>query len=303
LIKVTSVVIAAPSACLVFQRFRVSAFQHFKLWTYAAIALIPTAIWYWHAYQISRQFYPHHFFGAGGIQIMSVAWYLKIARLITTSTLTPVLFILGLVGLFLKSRAYIFHWWFAAMVFSIIVVGYGNRHQWYQLPLVPIFAAFAGATCALVAQTIANRPLKVTLAFALIATFGSLSFFYARSFYDPAARPLRDGGLALNRITPADALIVGADNGDPTLLYYAHRKGWHFLEKDGIYDGEPRDSAQAIVDLERLRRRGASYLVLTSNTAWWLDYYAELGAHVAATSRIDEVTSEFKICKLDPVSK
>ena len=36
------------------------------------------------------------------------------------------------------------------MIVFVIVVGYGNRHLWYQLPLVPIAAAFAGAGCAFV---------------------------------------------------------------------------------------------------------------------------------------------------------
>jgi len=44
----------------------------------------------------------------------------------------------------------LFHWWLAATVLFVIVVGYGNRHRWYQLPLVPIAAAFAGAGCAFV---------------------------------------------------------------------------------------------------------------------------------------------------------
>jgi 4-amino-4-deoxy-L-arabinose transferase-like glycosyltransferase len=36
---------------------------------FAAIALLPSVIWYWHAYQVAQKFYPHHFFGAGGIKI------------------------------------------------------------------------------------------------------------------------------------------------------------------------------------------------------------------------------------------
>src|SRR5437870_4574309 len=42
---------------------------------FATIALLPSAIWYWHAHQIAGRFYPHHFFGAGGIQVMSASWY------------------------------------------------------------------------------------------------------------------------------------------------------------------------------------------------------------------------------------
>jgi hypothetical protein len=114
---------------------------------------------------------------------------------------------------------------------------------------------------------------------------------------------LRDAGLKLKASTPATALVAASDNGDPTVLYYAERKGWHFLEKNGIYDGEPRDSAQAIVDLEELRKRGASYLVFTSNTSWWLDYYEQLGQYVQRTATVTDETSEFKIYKLNPVPK
>src|SRR5207237_8992844 len=137
----------------------------------------------------------------------------------------------------------------------------------------------------------------------LAIVFGFSAFIYARKFYQPTAAPMRDAGLKLKTISPANALIVAADNGDPTVFYYAERKGWHFLEKDGIYDGEPIDSAQAIVDLEALRRRGASYLVFTSNTLWWLDYYEEFGQYVQKTSTLVEATSEFRIYKLNPVLK
>ena len=310
LIKVTSVVIAAPLLCLSFHRFGIVTFRRSRMWLFALIAIIPTAFWYWHAYRISEQFYPHHFFGAGGVRVMSATWYLKIARLLVTSTFTPVLFALGVVGLFLKTRASIFHWWLAAMIVFIIVVGYGNRHEWYQLPLVPIFAAFAGASCARVmafealarANSVAALFMRAGFSLALIA-FAAFTFAYTKIFYRPSAGPLRDAGLTLNQISAPNSLIVAADNGDPTLLYYAHRKGWHFLEKDGIYDGEPADSTQAIVDLEGLRKRGASYLVLTSNTAWWLDYYADFGARVATTAKVADVTPEFKICQFDPTSK
>ncbi len=309
LIKLPSILVGAPLACLALQRFGSSSFKRFDLWFLAAIALWPSVFWYGHAYQIALQFYPHHFFGAGGVQIMSAAWYLKISKEIVTSTLTPVIFVLGCVGAFMTRSiprprdARMFQWWLGAMILFIVIVGYGNRHQWYQLPLIPITAAFAGAACAFVIPKISSRAMRIALSILLAASFGFAAFVYARDFYQPSAAPLRDAGLVLKRITPTSALVFAADNGDPTVLYYAERKGWHFLEKNGIYDGEPKDSAQAINDLERLRGHGASYLVLTSNTAWWVDYYVQFGQHVAATSTLVEATSEFKIYKLNPVPK
>ena len=64
-------------------------------------------------------------------------------------------------------------------------------------------------------------------------------------------------------MTPPDALIIAADMGDPTIFYYAERKGWHFLEQNAIYNGNPDDSEQAIENLERLRRQGATHFVFT----------------------------------------
>jgi 4-amino-4-deoxy-L-arabinose transferase-like glycosyltransferase len=306
LIKLTTILIGVPLACLAFQRFKWSAVRRIDLWLFAVIALLPSAIWYWHAYQISLQFYPHHFFGAAGVKIMSAAWYWKIVAKIPTSMLTAVIFVFGMAGLWLTrstSNARMFHWWLAATIVFIIVVGYGNRHPWYQLPLVPIFAVFAGAALNLVFTKASERAERVLVPILSIVALLYASFVYSRDFYQPTGAPMRDAGLALKRIAPPNALVVAADNGFPTIFYYAERKGWHFLEKDGIFYGEPRDSAQAIVDLESLRKRGASFLVFTSDTSWWLDYYAELAQYVAGNSTAVEATPEFKIYKLNPISQ
>ncbi|MFN2623072.1 MAG: ArnT family glycosyltransferase [Chthoniobacterales bacterium] len=130
--------------------------QRLELWFFAAIALIPSAAWYWHAHRIAERFYPHHFFGAGGFQIMSAEWYWGIVRQTAFSSLSLVLFTFAVVGGLVAPRGKytrLFHWWLAAMLLFIFFVGYGNRHQWYQLPLAPIAAVFAGCACAWIART------------------------------------------------------------------------------------------------------------------------------------------------------
>src|SRR5207244_1344759 len=101
LIKITSIVIAAPLAYLTVAavcdgRFREGFGAHraplqLQFALFAAIALLPSVAWYWHAHQIAERFYPHHFFGAGGIRLESFSWYWDIARQTATSSLTPVL--------------------------------------------------------------------------------------------------------------------------------------------------------------------------------------------------------------------
>jgi 4-amino-4-deoxy-L-arabinose transferase-like glycosyltransferase len=273
---------------------------------FATITLLPSLAWYWHANHIAERFYPHHFFGAGGVRIETFSWYWGVALETATSSLTLPLSVMALVGLFVVPRrrySRLFHWWLAGMVLFIVVAGYGNRHPWYQLPLVPIVTAFAGAACAFLASKISWRPAAITLSLLVAGSFAILSYLYVRPLYETSAAQLRDVGLELNKITPSDALIVAADTGDPTIFYYAKRKGWHFLEEDGIYAGNPGDSQEATANLEELHRRGATHVVFTINTLWWLDYYPEFAQHLAASATLIEASPELKIYKLTATAR
>src|SRR5438874_2726619 len=215
LIKITSIVIAAPLAYLVVRRLcqprTLSGFTVKRPTIYGGIALflvitlVPSAAWYWHAHQVAERFYPHHLFGAGGIRIENLSWYWNIARQTATSSLTPILSIMAMVGLFVPPRSKyprLFHWWLAAMILFVIIVGWGNRHRWYQLPLVPIAAAFAGAACAFIGSKIGpSRVAVVTLSILLAGSFSLLAYVYVRPLYQRSAGQLRDAGLELNRIT------------------------------------------------------------------------------------------------------
>jgi len=308
LIKATSVVIAAPLAYILVGRLcqtpgvsqkRPTMYRGIAL--FAAITLLPAAAWYWHAHQIAERFYPHHFFGAGGVRLESFWWYWDIAQQTATSSLTPILAILALIGLFVAPRGKfgcLFDWWLAAVCLFVIAVGYGNRHPWYQLPLVPITAAFAGASCAFFESKISSRVAVVALSILLASSFAIVAFLYVRPLYESSAAQHRYAGLELNKITASDALVVAVDGGNPAIFYYAKRKGWHFLEQNGIYGGSPKNSQQAISDLERLRRQGATHLVFTTNTFWWSESYPELTQHLSETATLLEATPEFKIYTL-----
>src|SRR5205085_5389760 len=156
----------------------------------------------------------------------------------------------------------VFHWWLVASFLFIFVSCYWHRHHWYQLPLVPITAALAGTACAFMqSKLVASRIAIASLSVLVASSFAILAYLYVRPFYGSSAAQLRDAGLELRKSTAGDSLIVAADTGDPTIFYYAERHGWHFLEKDAIYDGNPRDSQPLIVDLESLRSRGSTHLV------------------------------------------
>jgi hypothetical protein len=295
-LQIASAVLETAPPCIVGAR---RATLHFVLFT--GIAFLPCAIWYWHAHQIAGNFYPHHFFGAGGIRIEPFSWYWQIAQQTLVSSLTPALSVMALVGLFVAPRSRysrLFHWWLAGMIVFIVIVGYGNRHRWYQLQLVPIAAAFAGVGCSFIGARISSRLAAITSSILFAATFLILAFVYVRPFYGSSAAQLRNAGLELKKVTPPDALIVAADMGDPTIFYYAERKGWHFLERNAIYNGNPDDSDQAIENLEQLRGRGATHFVFTKNTFWWQHAYPEFLGYLSQHATLIEATPEFRIYKL-----
>src|SRR2546422_277984 len=73
LIKLTTIVIAAPITYIALSTLcehRHTSFPRkcgakrapLQLWLalFAVITLLPSALWYWHAYQIAEKFYPHH---------------------------------------------------------------------------------------------------------------------------------------------------------------------------------------------------------------------------------------------------
>ena len=49
---------------------------------------------------------------------------------------------------------------------------------------------------------------------------------------------------------------------------------------------------------DRLRGRGATHFVFTTNTFWWLNYYPEFAQHLAENAKLMEATAEYRIYKL-----
>jgi hypothetical protein len=210
-------------------------------------------------------------FGSGGLAIVSLDWYLNIVHQAATSGLTPITSTAMVMGVFIRPQTKfgrLFHWWLLAILVFMFLAGQGHRHPWYLLPVVPVAAAFAGRACDFALSRIAQpaRWKTVVLGLTFFFALSYFSFVYLKPLYEPLALAPWRAGNELNRIAPPQALVAVADGGDPTCLYYSKRKGWHFLENFGA---APIDSEQAIAEIERLRERGAAYLVLTRHQPWW----------------------------------
>ncbi|MBS1879734.1 MAG: glycosyltransferase family 2 protein [Actinobacteria bacterium] len=87
---------------------------------------------------------------------------------------------------------------------------------------------------------------------------------------------------AVEETVPLGADVLVVSRGDRELVALGDRPAGHFPQDPaGRYLGHhPRDSADAIAQLERLRESGAGYLVLPETAYWWLDHYEGFAAHL-----------------------
>jgi SAM-dependent methyltransferase len=87
---------------------------------------------------------------------------------------------------------------------------------------------------------------------------------------------------AIDIVSPGESFIL-VDDGQIGVQHIPGRRGWPFLERDGIYWGKPADDAEAIRELERLRRSGAAFMIFAWLSFWWLDHYVGLNRYLRAT--------------------
>jgi glycosyltransferase involved in cell wall biosynthesis len=86
---------------------------------------------------------------------------------------------------------------------------------------------------------------------------------------------------------PAGSTVIVVSRGDEELLKLDGRTGWHLPRTpDGTYAGHhPSDSADAVAQLEALRKKGGKYLLLPSTMMWWLEHYRGFAEYLGKHSR------------------
>ena len=83
-----------------------------------------------------------------------------------------------------------------------------------------------------------------------------------------------------NAIASESTLILIDENKLANSAVHKNHHVLPFREKNGEYNGLPADSTEAIADLERLRRAGATHIALAWSSFWWLDHYSMFFIHI-----------------------
>lgn len=93
---------------------------------------------------------------------------------------------------------------------------------------------------------------------------------------------LRQATSDTTNVIPEGETFLLVDQAAFGSTFAINRRSIPFPEREGQYWGRPADDRSAIDELERLRRRGAAFIVFTWPAFWWLDFYSGLNDHLCS---------------------
>ncbi len=175
-------------------------------------------------------------FNGDGIRLKGAFFYWifadRIGRLILGYWgLVP--FVLGII-LKPKKGGYLFYFYGVGMILYLIVVATGNvRHDYYQIPLVPVIAYFFAKGFI----GIFNLPKelfsrKIAILFVFISTIfaGAFSWYFIKDYYNINHQEIVDAGHDVSQMTNSKALIIAPYSGDTAFLFQTERSGWPIMQ-------------------------------------------------------------------------
>jgi len=277
-----------PLAYLIFNKFKLKAFSQWKLFLWLAVAFASFVLWRWWISHFPEGIPANLWlFNENNIRFKGAFFYWifaeRIGKLILGYWGLPLL-VLGLV-LKPKREGWFFHLWLLAILIYITVFAAGNvTHDYYQIPLIPIFCIFmAKGTDLLLFERleIFSRSFCILIfAFCIFFMF-AFGWYEVRGFYN-----IQSGvdlaGEVVDSQTPKDTLVITGDSNDATLLYNTNRWGW----TAGFASPYPNSKET----IETLKKQGAGIYVATK-----FDKNSEFGKYMTNNYRVLGETDQYVI--------
>jgi len=97
-------------------------------------------------------------------------------------------------------------------------------------------------------------------------------------------------------------ILVNEDQWGNESRALSDYKVFPFLEHNGRYWGPPANDADALSELQRLRRLGANYIVFAWSSFWWLEQYRGLHQQLRSDCDVLLENQRVKIFRLPPIA-
>jgi hypothetical protein len=131
-------------------------------------------------------------------------------------------FVLGL-GI-IESNFFI-PWVLAALVYLFTFATGNVRHDYYQIPIIPVISVMLAYGTAALFKSAKKRILAIVC----ICFMFAFSWYDIRGNYQVNHWEIVHAGTRVDEITPKDAIVVAPYNGDTAFLYQTNRRGFPYI--------------------------------------------------------------------------
>ncbi len=266
-LKPTCVLFAPALGAVFYQRLGLKCAFHPKTLLYAALTLVPPALWYWRAhtfYLETGTTFIRHYVDFSFETTFFLFWrdpdyWPIVGQRIGIETLVyiGVLFaLLGLAPAMVKQRRL-----FCLALLLVVpglylgVPGHHHGHHYYSLPSVFVLSLFAGAGLAWAGSQI-QRWASPAWFMLVLAAMGYLSMNYMikQHWYDQLYMFYHDAVDLRDELPDAPIAVFDELNHTPEFFYFANRKGWRRMRNANDWV----DDSQWV---EQAKNKGAQALV------------------------------------------
>lgn len=228
-----------PIIYLAHDKYGTSFYKRPNLIIFALLSIVPFLAWRLWMTQFPQGIPNWRFLlNEGNIRFKGAFFRWLIAERVAGLILTSAGFALFVIGLIRKSeyKEKLFYLsWLASVAVYFTIFASGNvRHDYYQIPFVPIAAIYiAKGVRFLIGPPTAyfQKFIGPALAVVLLALIYAFGFYEVRGFYWINKPQIVTAGKAVDMILPKDAIVIAPYNGDAAFLYQTNRRGYPIVDR------------------------------------------------------------------------
>lgn len=262
LLKPFALFFTLPMFILAWEEFGFKFLKKWQLWLFVVLSILPLFLWRtWIAQFPEGIPVSNWLFNEGNIRFTGSFFHWIFAERISKLILGYFGLILLVCGLFKqKEKSYGFFMSFilSSLVYMSVIARGNIQHDYYQILILPTICILLGRGTSFLLSIPnkigANLGVNTLIAIGslIVITVFSLSFswFHVRDYFNINNRALVTAGQIADKILPKEAMVIAANNGDTSFLYYINRKGWPAYQKSPL----------------ELKQMGADFIVIPSPT-------------------------------------
>ena len=145
------------------------------------------------------------------------------------------LFVIGFVVKRSKKENFFYLTWLFSLVLFFVIFAAGNvRHDYYQIPLIPIasiFMAIGTIKFFSLPSALFSKFLGPIVALMLIIFMYAFGFYEVRGYWWINRPEIVKAGMAADKILPKDATVIAPYGGDAAFLYQTNRYGYPYFDR------------------------------------------------------------------------